>query len=160
MSWAVAKTYRLERTQRISRPRLEVFAFFADAANLELQTPDFLHFQIETRLPIEMRAGAQIDYTLSLVGVPVRWRTRIGAWEPPLHFSDDQERGPYALWHHLHEFEALGGQTRMRDRVDYRLPFGPLGTLAHALWVRQTLERIFDHRRKVIEELFGSAPEA
>jgi ligand-binding SRPBCC domain-containing protein len=58
----------------------------------------------------------------------------------------------------VHEFEAMGDQTRMSDRVDYRLPLGPLGTLAHVLSVRRMLERIFDHRRSVIEQLFGSAP--
>lgn len=137
-----------------------MFAFFADAANLERLTPDFLRFQIETPSPIEMCAGTRIDYRLSLMGLPVRWRTRISSWEPPQRFSDDQERGPYALWHHVHEFEAEGDRTRMRDRVDYRLPLGPLGTLAHALWVRRTLERIFDYRRRVVEELFGSAPES
>ena len=152
-------TYRLERSQLIPRPRPEVFAFFADAANLERLTPPFLRFQIETPSPVAMCAGAQIDYRLSLMGLPVRWRTRISSWEPPQRFSDDQERGPYALWHHVHEFEAVGEQTRMRDRVDYRLPFAALGALAHALWVRHTLRRIFDYRRQVIEELFGSAPE-
>jgi len=159
MSKLVAQTHRLERSQLIPRPQPEVFAFFADAANLERLTPDFLRFRIETPLPIEMRAGALIDYRLSLGALPVRWRTRISSWEPPLRFSDDQERGPYALWHHVHEFEAVGDQTRMRDRVDYRLPFGPLGALAHVLSVRRTLERIFDHRRRVIEELFGVARE-
>jgi hypothetical protein len=153
----VAHIYQLERSQWIPRPRPEVFAFFADAANLERLTPAFLRFQIETPLPIEMRAGALIDYRLSLMGLPVHWRTRIGSWEPPHRFSDDQERGPYALWHHVHEFEAVDDGTRMRDRVDYRLPFGPLGALAHALSVRRTLERIFDYRRQVIEELFGTS---
>ena len=148
--------YRLERTQLIMHPLLEVFAFFADAANLERITPAFLHFEIETPLPIEMRVGAQIDYRLSLGGLPVHWRTRISSWEPPHRFSDDQERGPYALWHHVHEFEAVGAGTRMRDTVDYRLPFGALGTLVHVLWVRRTVERIFEHRQRVIAELFGS----
>jgi len=159
MDGIVAYNYRLERSQLIARPQRELFAFFADAANLERLTPDFLRFQIETPLPIEMRAGALIDYRLSLAGLPVRWRTRISSWEPPHRFSDDQERGPYALWRHVHEFEAVGDGTRMHDRVDYRLPFGPLGALAHLLSVRRTLERIFDHRRKVIEELFGIAAE-
>jgi ligand-binding SRPBCC domain-containing protein len=158
MNEIMATTHRLERSQLIPRPLPEVFPFFADAANLERLTPRFLRFQIETPQPIEMRAGTRIDYRLSLLGLPVRWRTRISSWEPPHRFSDDQERGPYALWHHVHEFEAVGEHTRMRDRVDYRLPFGPLGALARALWVRGTLERIFDYRRLVIEELFGPAP--
>jgi len=160
MSKLVAQTHRLERSQLIPRPQPEVFAFFADAANLERLTPDFLRFRIETPLPIEMRAGALIDYRLSLGALPVRWRTRISSWEPPLRFSDDQERGPYALWHHVHEFEAVGDRTRMHDRVDYRLPLGPLGALAHLLSVRRTLERIYNHRGKVIEELFGTSPAA
>ena len=155
----MAYTYRLERSQLIPRPRDEVFRFFSDAANLERLTPDFLRFQIDTPLPMKMCAGALIDYRLSLAGLPVRWRTRIGSWEPPQRFSDDQERGPYALWHHVHEFESAGDRTRMHDRVDYQLPFGPLGALAHALAVRRTLERIFDYRRQVIEELFGATPE-
>ena len=48
--------------------------------------------------PIEMRAGAQIDYSLSLLGVPLRWRTKITDYEPPVGFVDEQERGPYVLW--------------------------------------------------------------
>jgi ligand-binding SRPBCC domain-containing protein len=150
-------TFRLERTQLIRRPPIEVFGFFSDAANLERITPDFLHFRIETPLPIEMRAGARIDYRLSLGGLPVRWRTHISSWEPPHRFSDDQERGPYALWHHVHEFQAHGDGTCMKDSVDYRLPFGPLGQVVHALWVRRSVERIFDHRRRVIEQLFPGA---
>jgi len=69
------RTHQLERRQRVPRPRPEVFGFFSDAANLERITPPFLRFQIETPLPIEMRAGALIDYRLSWYGVPLRWRT-------------------------------------------------------------------------------------
>jgi hypothetical protein len=34
-----------------------------------------------------------------------------------------------------------------RDRVEYSLPLGRLGGLAHAAFVRRDLERIFDFRR-------------
>ena len=91
------RVHRLERSQRIPRRRDEVFAFFADASNLEAITPQFLHFRILSPLPIEMRPGARIDYALSLGGVPVRWRTRITEWEPGVRFVDEQESGPYAL---------------------------------------------------------------
>ncbi len=151
----MSSTHCLERSQLISRPIDEVFAFFADAANLEAMTPAFLRFRIETPLPIEMRVGARIDYSLSLWGVPLHWRTKITELEPQVRFVDEQEKGPYALWRHRHEFQAVGGATRMRDSVEYRLPFGPLGTLAHTLAVRRALEAIFDHRRKVIAERFG-----
>jgi ligand-binding SRPBCC domain-containing protein len=138
--------HRLERMQRLPRPLAEVFAFFADAANLEAITPPFPRFRILTPTPIVIRRGTRIDYALSLYGVPIRWRTRITCWEPGVRFVDEQESGPYGHWRHLHEFEAKGDTTLMRDIVDYREPFGPLGRVAHALFVRRTLERIFDFR--------------
>src|SRR6187402_3139844 len=121
--------YRLTRSQLITRPLPEVFAFFSAAENLEAITPAFLRFRVATPLPIEMRAGTRIDYRLSLWGLPMRWRTKITSWEPDVRFVDEQESGPYTLWQHLHEFEALADGTRMRDSVDYQLPLGPLGSL-------------------------------
>jgi ligand-binding SRPBCC domain-containing protein len=146
----MTRLHRLTRTQVIPRPRAEVFAFFSDAAHLEYLTPAFLHFRIVTPLPIAMGRDTRIEYALSLWGVPVHWRTRISVWEPDVRFVDEQEAGPYAEWRHLHEFESLGSETRMRDVVDYRLPLGALGSLAHALWVERSLDRIFDYRRGAI----------
>ncbi len=144
---------QLRRTQLVGRPLPEVFAFFSDAANLDALTPPFLHFRILTPMPIELCAGAQLDYQLSLFGVPVRWRTRITDWRPEERFVDEQESGPYALWRHTHEFEARGASTLMRDVVDYSEPLGPIGAVAHVLFVRRTLDRIFDFRRDAIVRL-------
>jgi ligand-binding SRPBCC domain-containing protein len=147
------RLHRLSRTQLVGRPAPEVFAFFSDASNLEALTPPFLHFHILTQMPIELRAGAQLDYQLSMFGVPVRWRTRITDWQPGKRFVDEQESGPFALWRHTHDFEALGTSTMMRDVVDYAEPLGAVGTVAHLLFVRRTLDRIFDFRRDAIGRL-------
>ena len=147
--------YRLERTQLIRRPLAEVFAFFADPGNLARSTPDFLDFQILTPQPIAIRPGTLIDYRLRLLGVPLRWRTLIEVFEPPLRFTDTQLRGPYRLWHHAHEFHETPEGTCMVDRVQYQLPLGPLGRLAHPLFVGRTLKRIFDHRYQAIQRLLS-----
>lgn len=149
--------HRIERSQEVPGTPDEVFEFFGDARNLEAITPPFLRFRILTPLPVEMRVGARIDYALSLFGFPVRWTTRITAWEPGVRFVDEQESGPYALWRHTHLFEARGGRTVMRDVVDYREPLGPLGRLAHLLFVRRTVEKIFDFRRGAISRLLRAA---
>lgn len=148
-------TYVLERRQLVPRPRHELFAFFSEAANLERITPAFLHFRILTPLPVEMKAGTLIDYRLRLYGLPLRWRSRIERWEPGRSFTDVQLSGPYRSWVHRHEFHDAPGGTEVRDRVEYQLPLGPLGALAHALLVRRSVESIFDHRRRVIADLFG-----
>ena len=144
---------QLSRTQLIQRPTPEVFAFFSDASNLDALTPPFLNFRILTPMPVEIRQGTQLDYQLSLFGLPFRWRTRITDWKPNVRFVDEQESGPYALWRHTHEFEARGNATLMRDVVDYTEPLGAIGAVAHHLFVRRTLERIFDYRRDAVMRL-------
>ena len=153
-------THALERTQWVPASVDETFDFFADAANLESITPPWLHFRILTPLPISMHEGRLIEYRLRLHGLPVFWRTRISRWEPGVAFVDEQLRGPYAKWVHLHTFVAERGGTRLGDRVEYALPLDPLSRPAHPLYVRPLVERIFDHRHHVIAARFGHDPEA
>jgi ligand-binding SRPBCC domain-containing protein len=154
----VATAHRLERSQLVARPLPEVFAFFADAGNLEAMTPPTLGFEIRTPRPIPVRAGTLIDYRLRLFGLPFDWQTRIETFEPQVRFSDVQLRGPYRRWHHLHEFFATTTGTLVVDTVDYELPLGPLGDLAHALFVRRTLAHIFDYRQAYLVARFGTPP--
>jgi ligand-binding SRPBCC domain-containing protein len=148
------RVYALERETLIPAPRDRVFPFFAVAANLERLTPPSLRLRILTPGPIEIRAGTVIEYRLSLSGLPVRWRSLIETWEPPARFADVQLTGPYAFWRHTHSFEEAGDQTRMRDRVEYALPFGPLGALANGLFVKRRLAEIFDFRERAVRDLF------
>jgi len=146
--------HKLVREQNLPLPPEETFEFFGDALNLEAITPPWLGFQVTTPRPIDMHAGTLIEYRLRLHGVPVSWRTRIEVWEPGRRFVDRQLRGPYRLWHHTHEFEPDGrGGTVMRDVVRYALPLGLLGALAHLLFVRRDVARIFDFRRDEIDRL-------
>jgi hypothetical protein len=139
--------HTLRREQTLPGTPDAVFGFFADAGNLEAITPPWLGFRIVTPRPIDMGVGTLIEYRLRLHGLPISWLTRIEVWEPGARFVDQQLRGPYALWHHTHEFApAPGGGTRRTDTVRYALPFGPAGGIAHALFVRRDLRRIFDHR--------------
>ena len=71
-------------------------------------------------------------------------------------FVDRQLRGPYGLWHHRHEFTAVPGGTRVRDHVEYALPFGILGDLVHLALVRRDLTRIFDYRNEAVTRLLKS----
>ena len=146
-----------EREQHLPGSPEEVFAFFADARNLEAITPPLLRFRVVTPDPIEMRVGTFIQYRLRLHGVPVRWDTSIQAWDPPHRFVDVQVRGPYALWHHTHTFEPSGEGTLMRDLVRYAIPFGPLGALADRLLVRRDLDAIFDFRARAVTALLLSS---
>lgn len=145
--------FTLHARQRLLAPLQEVFPFFADARNLEALTPPFLRFSIRTQGEIPMREGALIDYRIMLRGIPIPWRTRIAAWDPPHRFVDEQLRGPYSLWHHEHTFEAHGDETEVIDKVDYKVP---LGFLVESWLVRPDLKKIFAFRREELTKRFGS----
>lgn len=151
------KVYRLDRSQVVPQSLNDVFPFFANAGNLELLTPKFLHFRLLTPLPICMKLGTLIDYRLQLFSFPFHWRTRIEVFEPGRCFTDVQVSGPYRRWRHLHEFTTVPEGTLVHDVVDYELPLGPLGALAHVVFVRRTLEKIFDYRKEQIRTIFGGS---
>ncbi len=137
----------------LPRPPDEVFAFFADATNLQTITPDWLDFKILTPPPMILRTGALIDYKLRVHGLPVRWQTEITAWEPPHRFVDEQRRGPYRLWIHEHTFSSRNGGTFCHDRVRYSM-LG--GNMANSLFVRRDVEKIFTHRSARLKELLAT----
>jgi hypothetical protein len=129
-----------------------VFPFFADARNLEAITPPLLGFEVVTPGEIAMAVGVLIQYRLKVRGLRLDWLTSIQAWDPPHRFVDVQVRGPYALWHHTHTFEAIdgGASTLMRDTVRYAIGFGPLGQLAARAFVHRDVAAIFAFRREAV----------
>lgn len=150
--------FRLERDQTVSQPLAEVFPFFESPENLHQITPATLDFRLLTPSPVTMNAGRVIDYTIRFKRVKLRWRTLITDYTPPRRFTDEQLKGPYSYWQHVHEFEDLDGHTRLTDRVTYGLPVGLPDFAARLLnrtLVRPELEKIFDYRHKVFRRLFG-----
>ena len=152
------RVHVFEKSQRVELPLEEAFAFYGDGANLEPLTPPWLHYEVIAPKPLTLRQGTLLEYRLKLHRVPIHWKTLIETWEPPLRFVDIQAKGPYSLWEHTHLFEADGpAATVIHDRVRYAIPFGPLGALAHRLFVRRDLERIFEFRSNAVAELLGSS---
>lgn len=151
------REFTMQTSLWLPRPRTEVFPFFAEARNLEAITPPWLRFEVLTPAPIEMRAGAVIDYRIRVHGIPIRWRTEIAEWQPPHRFVDVQVRGPYTLWRHTHTFEERDGGTLCADHVRYR-PRG--GALLNWLFVRRDVERIFQYRQQRLTALFGPSTRA
>jgi len=146
------RIFTLEREQLLAGRPDEVFSFFADARNLEAITPPLLRFEVMTPGEIPMRVGTLIQYRLTLRGIGVNWLTSIQEWDPPHRFVDVQVRGPYALWHHTHDFTASddGKATIMRDTVRYAIGFGPFGAVAARAFVHRDVASIFDFRRDAV----------
>lgn len=145
--------WRLTAEQWLPQPIAAVFAFFSDAFNLEVITPNWLHFEVLTPAPIALGEGTLIDYRLRVRGLPLRWQSLITSWDPPHRFADVMQRGPYRWWRHTHAFETRSGGTLTRDEVDYGVPGG---ALVHRLVVGPDVRRIFAFRQRRLAELFAA----
>ena len=42
----------------------------------------------------------------------------------------------------------------MHDVINYQLPFGFIGNIAHALLVKKKIENIFTYRKNILEKIF------
>lgn len=146
----------LERAQFFPRSPEYVWQFFTDIDNLNRFTPSFFSISPLSEERPELYPGQRIDYVIRLFGVPFRWTTLITQVDKPLAFVDCQARGPYAHFEHLHQFWEVEGGTIMIDRVQYRVGWGPIGWLAERLFVRPTLDAIFEYRRAACDELVGA----
>lgn len=153
------KIYNLKRNQFLPISMSEAWEFFSSPKNLSKITPEHMQFQI---LYIsggdKAYAGQIIRYNVSVLpGIKVHWVTEITQVKEPFHFIDEQLFGPYALWHHQHHFREVAGGVEMTDEVNYAIPFGLLGRLAHLIFVGGEVNRIFNHRFKVLEEYFSKS---
>ena len=148
--------YQLYREQQLNCDIDIAWKFFCNPHNLSRITPKDMRFTVLTEMTEEsIYEGMEIDYTVSpLFGIPMNWKTRITSVAYHRHFTDFQEKGPYKLWNHHHEFIPNENGILVKDRVDYELPFGSLGTIAHALLVKNKLNKIFDYRYNVLSRMF------
>jgi ligand-binding SRPBCC domain-containing protein len=153
----MSRIYVLKRVQRLPVSVEAAWDFFSHPKNLAALTPASLNLKFTNELFGDaMYPGQLITYKVKpLLGIPLFWMTEITHVQKPHFFVDEQRRGPYALWHHEHHFKSIPGGVEMTDLVHYSLPVGPLGRLAHSLFVKRQLEQIFEYRYKKTEALFG-----
>lgn len=151
------KVYNLTRTQILPISVAEAWDFFSTPKNLSKITPEHMGFEILYISGGEKAyAGQIIRYNVSVLpGIKMHWVTEITQVKEGVHFIDEQRFGPYALWHHQHHFKAVPSGVEMTDEVNYGIPLGILGRLAHFLFVRGEVNRIFDHRYRVLEKYFS-----
>jgi ligand-binding SRPBCC domain-containing protein len=150
-----SNTYQLRTSQIIRLPREQAFSFFQDPRNLSEITPDWLDFRmLDLASGVQVFEGAEYKYTIKWLPWlwKTKWKSRIIRYRPPETFTDIQVKGPYSYWEHLHIFEEVLEGTRMNDVVTYRLPFGPIGQLAHHFLVKGQLKDIFSCRAVRISE--------
>ncbi len=156
ITWT-GKYYELHWRQFIRYSPAQLMDFYRDPGNLIPMTPVRLRFRLLPPAPETLTAGTRMNYSLRVFGVPVRWASQIVSWEPPSRFQDTQLTGPYRRWDHTHTFEPGDDGTWVIDEVQYELPLGVLGRVAHALAVARELRRIFRFRSRALHRLMAKS---
>ena len=150
------KLYKLHKKQNLPISVEEAWKFLSSPKNLKTITPDYMGFNILSGADREMFAGQIIQYIVTpVLGIKTKWVTEITHIDKGCYFVDEQRFGPYALWHHKHFIRPIKGGVEMEDIIDYKIPFGWIGRLAHPILVKPKLKEIFDYRQKKLIELFG-----
>ncbi|KMQ71900.1 SRPBCC family protein [Chryseobacterium koreense] len=149
--------FQLYREQQLNCDLETAWEFFSSPGNLSEITPKDMGFQVLSDYSDQnIYEGMIIEYRLSpLLNIPLKWVTKITQVEYRKSFTDFQQKGPYKYWNHFHEFIPNEKGVLMKDTVDYELPFGLLGKIAHQIFVRKKLENIFNYRFRFLERKFN-----
>lgn len=150
------KLYQLHSKQALPISKGDAWNFLSDPNNLKVITPNHMGFNILSGADRQMFPGQIIQYKVSpFPGYTTKWVTEITHVRVGEYFVDEQRFGPYALWHHKHFIKEISDGVEMEDIIDYKIPFGVLGQLAHGLFVKKQLLEIFRYREGRLTELFG-----
>jgi ligand-binding SRPBCC domain-containing protein len=153
----------------------QVFEFFSNPDNLPLLMPSWQKARIDRKLIVpppppsspnsqsSKAAGSGSRVTLSFLPFPfspfrVRWIAEIAEFKWNERFCDRQLQGPFAYWSHCHYIQAtpragIDG-TLIADDLEYELPMGISGEIAHRLVLRRQIERTFQFRQAQVSRIF------
>ncbi|GMN05453.1 SRPBCC family protein [Croceitalea sp. MTPC5] len=150
------KLYQLRAKQAFPITKEKAWEFLSDPKNLKVITPEHMGFHILSGADRPMYQGQLIQYRVSpFPGFKTKWVSEITHVKEGEYFVDVQLFGPYALWHHKHFINEIDGGIEMEDIIDYKIPLGILGQIAHPLIVKKQLLRIFAFREAKLNSMFG-----
>jgi ligand-binding SRPBCC domain-containing protein len=101
--------------------------------------------------------GDEVTWQARHFGVQQKLSVRITAMNRPHDFTDQMIRGAFKRFDHQHQFFSESDQTtRMVDVFDYTSPFGLLGKMADALFLKRYMTEFLNERNQVIKAVAES----
>lgn len=94
--------------------------------------------------------GEEVTWRAWHFGLPLRMTSRITEMQAPLRFVDEQVRGPFKHFRHVHEFTSENSGAVMVDRIEFSAPFGIIGRVLEQLILAKYLQRLIAVRNSYI----------
>jgi len=149
------KLTQLHFEQKINTDLSNLWEFISSPKNLSKITPNYMDFNIKSKVPEQMYEGLIISYTVKpILGIKLNWVTEITHIKDKNYFVDEQRSGPYKMWHHEHILEETNDGIIMKDIISYIPPYGFIGLILNKLFIKKQVREIFQYRTKVLDEIF------
>ena len=146
---------QLHFEQKINTDLSNLWEFISSPKNLSKITPNYMDFNIKSKVPEQMYEGLIISYTVKpILGIKLNWVTEITHIKDKNYFVDEQRSGPYKMWHHEHILEETNDGIIMKDIISYIPPYGIIGLILNKLFIKKQVREIFQYRTKVLDEIF------
>ncbi|HUJ12709.1 MAG TPA: SRPBCC family protein [Thermoanaerobaculia bacterium] len=97
-----------------------------------------------------LETGDLVTFEGRHFGIRQRFTARIVEMRRPEFFIDEMVRGTFKWLRHIHEFEERGGDTLMRDTLEWR---APLGFIADPLFLRRHMHWFVATKQRALKEL-------
>lgn len=109
----------------VKAPLAQVADFHRQSASMGDITPPPAVVKVH-QAPARLGEGDEMDFTIWLGPLPVRWQARIEDVSPT-GFVDRQLQGPFKQWTHRHSFEPVEEQTTaVVDEIEFKLAKDPI----------------------------------
>tara|TARA_B100000683_G_scaffold103217_1_gene101879 strand:+ start:2131 stop:2589 length:459 start_codon:yes stop_codon:yes gene_type:complete len=149
------KLTQLHFEQKINTDLSNLWEFISSPKNLSKITPNYMDFNIKSKVPEQMYEGLIISYTIKpILGIKLNWVTEITHIKDKNYFVDEQRSGPYKMWHHEHILEETNDGIIMKDIISYIPPYGFIGLILNKLFIKKQVREIFQYRTKVLDDIF------
>lgn len=94
--------------------------------------------------------GQDVTWRARHFGIPLTMTSRVTEFNFPHSFTDEQVRGPFNAFRHIHQFQATPNGSIMTDRVEFTAPSGILGRAVERLVLARYLERLITARGRYL----------
>ena len=149
------KLTQLHFEQKKNTDLSNLWEFISSPKNLSKITPNYMDFNIKSKVPEQMYEGLIISYTVKpILGIKLNWVTEITHIKDKNYFVDEQRSGPYKMWHHEHILEETNDGIIMKDIISYIPPYGFIGLILNKLFIKKQVREIFQYRTKVLDKIF------
>jgi ligand-binding SRPBCC domain-containing protein len=123
----------------------QMWAFHAHPKAFLRLTPPPIFIQVH-RNSIANLTGGDVEFTMWLGPIPLRWHAQHKPGPTPTSFVDHQLSGPMAYWEHMHTFKTVPGGVELTDHITLDHKPGVAGIFSRLMFDGLPLRIFFFYR--------------